>query len=307
MPKVSVLMPVYNAQPYLRSALNSILRQTLTDFEFIIVNDGSTDASDTIIRSFQDGRIRYEAQSNRGLVATLNRLVANATGEYLARMDPDDWSHPERLARQASFLDRHPDVGLVGSWVEVMDQAGRHRAETKYPITDRGIREMLLIDTMFAHGAVMLRRSLQVHYRADRAHAEDYDLWTRLLLATEAANLPLVLYRWRLNPAGASLRNRTLQRKTAHAIRLRYITGYLANQRTSDGKEDAIEFAYRGRWRTMLGKIRIVILLLSLRQWKAAGQLARSSWKILFLHKRLQTEITSRHIFMPSDWSGLRR
>ena len=121
MPKVTVLMPVYNGSKYLKAAIDSILSQSFTDFEFLIINDGSTDDSVKIINSYHDQRIKLiDNKINQGLVAVLNQGLKLAIGEYIARMDSDDFSTCNRLSQQVRFMDKHNDIGVLGSWVKIM-------------------------------------------------------------------------------------------------------------------------------------------------------------------------------------------
>ena len=118
MPKVSVLMPVFNTkEEYLRESIHSILNQTFNDFEFIIINDGSVNNAEDVILSYCDNRIKYFEQDNHGLVYTLNRGISLCNGEYIARMDSDDISLPERFARQVEILERNPEIGIVGGLI----------------------------------------------------------------------------------------------------------------------------------------------------------------------------------------------
>ncbi len=129
-PRVSVLLPAYNAEEFIVAAVESILAQTFTDFELIIVEDGSTDTTLSQIKNFTDPRIRLiEHAQNQGFAASLNDAIAAAQGEYLARHDADDWSHPDRFAAQVAYLDAHPAVGLLGSWYAKIDEAGEKKKE----------------------------------------------------------------------------------------------------------------------------------------------------------------------------------
>src|SRR4051812_15533497 len=118
-PKISVLLPVYNAEPYLKEAIDSVLQQTFADFELIIINDGSKDRSADIIKSYTDKRILFIDQENIGLSATLNKGIALARGEYIARQDNDDISRPERFRKQVTYLDAHPRTMLLGTAAEI--------------------------------------------------------------------------------------------------------------------------------------------------------------------------------------------
>jgi glycosyltransferase involved in cell wall biosynthesis len=134
-PRITVLMPVHNGEPYLDASVRSILGQTYGDFEFLVIDDGSTDGSARILRAYQDPRFRIvENGRNLGVVETLNRGLSLSRGEYVARMDCDDESLPERLERQVSFLDSHPEVGVLGTSGDLIDGDGRFLAGFRYPL-----------------------------------------------------------------------------------------------------------------------------------------------------------------------------
>jgi glycosyltransferase involved in cell wall biosynthesis len=198
-PLISVLMPAYNAEKYLREAIDSILGQTFTDFEFIIVNDGSTDASREIILSYKDRRIRLVGNEyNMGLIKSLNKGLNYAGGEYIARMDADDISLPERFAAQVSFMEKHPEIGICGTWVANIGK-GSGKSWTP-PIDDATIQCQLLFNVPLVHPSVMMRRSLFTDFDllyADYPHAEDYALWRQASLYTKFANIPQILLSYR--------------------------------------------------------------------------------------------------------------
>lgn len=198
-PLVSVLMPVYNAQAYIKEAIDSILNQTYTNFEFIIINDGSLDNSVDIIRHYADPRIVFiDNQDNKGLVTVLNHGLDIAKGKYIARMDADDISLPNRLEKQVSFMERHSKVGVLGSWFHIFG-GGFDRIETKlrYPT----LKDMIKTSPV-GHPTAMFRKSVfdKYHVRYDDKwkYAEDYELWIRANKYTQIANLQEVLleYRW---------------------------------------------------------------------------------------------------------------
>ena len=208
-PKLSIILPVYNGLPYLAEAINSILHQTLQDFELIIINDGSTDGSGELIGQINDARVRYYRQSNRGLAATLNRGIALARGQYIARQDQDDVSFPLRLEKQAGFLDAHPDVGMVGMAAEIWVGDVRTDRQLRHPSDDASIRFGLLFDNYFVHSSVMIRRSVLEEvggYSEDlsRQPPEDYELWSRVMRSYQVANLPEVLMAYRELPGSMS-------------------------------------------------------------------------------------------------------
>lgn len=220
-PKVSVVMPVYNGEKYLQEAIDSILVQTFEDFEFVIINDGSTDRSREIIESYNDARIRLINQENRKLVSALNRGVAESRAELIARQDADDISLPQRLEREAEFLEAHPEVALLGSSFEVIDGGGRVMGTNFSPVRDIDIRQEIFLRSPFGHGTVMMRKRVLDEvggYRADFRHNEDFDLWGRILASHRAANLPEALYRWRLNPDGICHQNTKAQSEDTRRI-----------------------------------------------------------------------------------------
>ncbi|QWV99039.1 glycosyltransferase family 2 protein [Geomonas nitrogeniifigens] len=202
-PLVSILLPVYNAEPYLAEAIDSLLAQTFTDFELIVVNDGSTDGSAKVIARYADPRIRLLEQENRGLSPSLNRAISVSRGRYLARQDADDISYPERLAKQVDFLERHPDCGLLGTWADIYVGSRRTERAHQHPCDNAALKFNLLCDNYFVHSSVMMRRSVQERVGLYAAEAdrqpEDFDLWSRFVRDGDCriGNLPerLVGYR----------------------------------------------------------------------------------------------------------------
>ena len=203
MTKVSVLMSVYNGERYLREAVESILGQTYTDFELIIVDDGSTDSTWQILTDYArlDSRIILtRKEKNFGLSHSLNMGLSLAQGEYVARQDADDVSLPERLATQVEFMERHPDYVLIGSGGISIDEESRRIGTFERLERYEQILEHILLDNQFTHTAVMFRhrvvKSLGI-YAENLPLAQDYDLWLRIALRHPVMNLrhPLVKYR----------------------------------------------------------------------------------------------------------------
>ena len=203
-PAVSVLMPVYNAQRYVAEAIESILAQTFTDFEFLIIDDGSTDKTPEILRRYaaRDPRIRLVSRPNRGLVASLNEGLALAWGEFIARMDGDDISLPERFERQLRYLADHPECVMVGSRVIIIDPDGSPLTIMGAALTHEEIDQAFMAGRgqMVYHPSVMFRaRALAkiAPYREEYFTAEDLDLFLRLAEVGRIANLakPLLKYR----------------------------------------------------------------------------------------------------------------
>ena len=197
-------MSVYNNAPHLALAIESILAQTVADFEFLIVDDGSTDGSAEIIdaHAARDGRIRASHGPNRGLVASLNHMVDEARSPLIARMDGDDVALPRRFERQLAFLDTNPDHGVVGTWTSDIDGAGRPYPlkGDDQPSSHEAFLRVLETGPLLCHPSVIMRRDLVRAvggYHRAFAHCEDYDLWLRLAERTRIASIPerLLLYR----------------------------------------------------------------------------------------------------------------
>jgi glycosyltransferase involved in cell wall biosynthesis len=203
-PVVSVILPVYNAEAYLRAAIDSILAQTFPDFELLTLDDGSTDGSLAILRGYaaSDPRVRVVSRENRGLVATLNELIAISKGRYLARMDADDLSRPQRLEKQVAYLESHPDCLAVGTQYLLVDPHGNPLCESANEITHEEIEAAHFATTQgrICHPRVAMRKDAVVQvggYRSGTQFAEDLDLFLRLGEIGKLTNLPDVLFEYR--------------------------------------------------------------------------------------------------------------
>jgi glycosyltransferase involved in cell wall biosynthesis len=222
-PRVTVLMPVFNGEKYLPAAIKSILSQTYTDFELLIIEDGSTDGSPSIIKGFKDPRIRVEENGvNKGLVYSRNRGIEISRGEYIACMDCDDISLPERLAIQVAFMDAHPDIGLSGTWLQVIDDEPGY--VQKYLTNPDEIKANLLFYTSIAQPSAIIRKSVleSTHLRYDNTHMhyyEDYGLWVALSLHTKISNIPRVLVQYRVHAKSFSHSNARENKIGANMIR----------------------------------------------------------------------------------------
>jgi glycosyltransferase involved in cell wall biosynthesis len=226
--KVTVLMSVYNGERYIRQAIESILRQTFTDFEFTIVDDASTDGTPAILDSLSDTRIvRLKNESNLGLTTSLNRGLKVAHGELIARMDADDISLPQRLEKQVDYLDKHPDVGILGSTCQLIDASGQGQGMKPRLPNDTLIRWSSLLRNPFIHPTVMIRRNVLVEnnlfYDENFKATQDYEFFTRVLKYTRGANLsePLLLYR--LHVGGISNKQRVTQLENHDTVAFRTI------------------------------------------------------------------------------------
>jgi glycosyltransferase involved in cell wall biosynthesis len=199
-PLVTILLPVYNGGNYLKIAIESILNQTYTDFELLIIDDGSTDDSVRTISSYSDPRIRLvKNEKNMGIVKTLNRGIQLAEGSFIARMDADDICLPSRIEKQAQYLTEHPEVSMVDSIMEIIDENGKSLNKTNSPaITDEEVlRTMARINCM-GHSSIMMRKDDYVKYLYRPIYYEDDDLWLRLLNDGKKIHKvaePLLLYR----------------------------------------------------------------------------------------------------------------
>lgn len=221
-PLLSVVMSVYNGERYLEEAISSILKQSFRDFEFIIINDGSTDSTVSILNKYRDPRIKIITQKNMGLVASLNTGIKLAKGKYIARQDADDRSEPERLTRQVEFLKNNPGVVAVGSSMNVMDSTSKIKHRHSVLLHDAEIREEILVRSPFAHGSVIFLRDVAIKsglYRQSYWPAEDYDLWLRISESGQLANVDEFLYTYREHDEGISAKNNSSQVHRSEIIR----------------------------------------------------------------------------------------
>lgn len=211
LPKVSVLMPCYNAARTLEVALESIASQTLADFELIVIDDGSQDGSDQILAEWarRDQRYKIYPQSHQGIVAALSSGLGVCQADYVARMDADDSCRPERLARQVAFLDDHPEVAVVSCLVEgfPLGQVGQgyqiYMDWLNSLVSNEAIRREIFVESPVAHPSVVFRKDWveRVGGYQERGWPEDYDLWLRLyLIGAQFGKVPEVLYSWREHP-----------------------------------------------------------------------------------------------------------
>ncbi len=211
-------MSVFNSERYLKDAVESILSQTYKNFEFIIIDDGSSDSSLRIIKSYKDKRIRLiENKVNIGLAASLNKGLVMATGKYIARMDSDDISMPDRLERQFKYMESHPDVICYGSWARYFGsnlpktlriKHSLHLFDTfRVPLNHNDIQASLLFWIPFVHPTVMFNASLlkinDINYNPQIRRAQDYELWSRLCFLGKCANSSKILLKYRISATNA--------------------------------------------------------------------------------------------------------
>ena len=218
-PRVSVIMPAYNVEKYVGEAIESILNQTFTDFEFIIINDGSTDNTASIIAEYakKDERIRFiNRDDNRGFIATLNECLDNAVGEFIAKMDSDDISLPKRLEKQVAFLDSHADIGMVGAGLQIFG------TQNKIYIRSKNVG---LADFMYdcATTIIMARRNIiekhNLRFEQEYFAAEDLGFYAKFAQISKIANLQEVLYLYRYHGGNVSLLKPQQQQQTWNRVK----------------------------------------------------------------------------------------
>ena len=224
-PLVTVVMPVYNGGAYLPEAIESILRQTFTDLEFLIVDDASTDNSRAVIGRYDDARITLRVnETNLGVGPASNAAIAQARGTYIAIMNGDDISFPHRLEKQVAFMEANPCVGVCGSFIRTL---GLLEQECHYATDSDDIVSGLLFNTTLVHPTIMLRKKLfaagKVRYNSACHYTEDYDLWRQFISLTRFANLPEVLLGYRLHSDQSSVKHHLRQRAEAKIIRRKQI------------------------------------------------------------------------------------
>ncbi len=204
-PAISVILPVLNGEKYLAEAIRSLLNQSFADFELIVINDGSTDGTEKIIKSFNDPRLIYlDNGKNLGLAPSYNAGIDRARGRYIARMDADDVSLPERFAKQLSFLERKPHIDIVGSAIIIINEQGKRVAVHTRPENHLEIKFSSLFSTPMYHPTVMGRTEIfkSHHFNETFSNSEDYELWSRLLFETNIkfANISEPLLKYRVFP-----------------------------------------------------------------------------------------------------------
>lgn len=207
-PSVSIILPVYNAERFLKKTIESVLSQSYKDFELIIINDGSVDHSQQIIDSFDDRRIVKHLQANSGLAATLNKGLNMARGGLIARQDNDDISYTNRLEKQVAFMKANASTVLLGTAARIIDEHGQPTGRFhRHPTENAFLKFELLFDNPFVHSSVMFRKDAALDagaYDTDTAYFEDYRLWSQLSKKAEVANLSDVLIDYREVNAGMS-------------------------------------------------------------------------------------------------------
>lgn len=231
-PLVSVIIPIYNAQDYIAEAIESVLSQTLKDFELILVNDASTDDTLSIANSFKkkDKRIRViNNKKNLQMAESLNLGIREAKADLIARMDQDDISLSERLETQYNFLKTHPDVAIVGNDISIIDEKGKTIGKRTYPTTSSGLKYIMFRYSPFAHPTVMFRKLAYQKvkgYDPKTYPCDDIDFWFRLGKKYEFGSIPRILFKYRLTISSSSHNNVLKTEIMGFKIKIRAIKTY---------------------------------------------------------------------------------
>ena len=270
-PVVSVVMIVYNGERYLAEAIDSVLNQSFSDFELVVVDDGSTDGTAAILSRYRevDSRVRTMVQGHQGIPGSRNLGWRTARGKYIAWLDADDVSLPDRLEKQVEFLNRNPEVGIVSSCCWLIDTEENTKGLYEVPVDEFEIRWVMLLRNPFVNSSVMIRRNVVVEhdldYDEDFEVAEDYELWTRLLDYTRGANIgePLVEYR---ESQGATKTHREIMLANHEKIARRQIEKELPGFVISPDQVSELKaFAGAGGWTPELHREYSRIAMLYLR------------------------------------------
>jgi glycosyltransferase involved in cell wall biosynthesis len=294
-PTVSVALAVYNSEPYLAEAIESILNQTFQDFELLIIDDGSTDNSVAIVKRYadRDSRIRWVTQPNAGIPKTRNRLLAMATGEFIAVMDADDVALPDRFERQVAYLRSSSNTVCVGGAYQIMDGAGRFLTVMRLAEDNAEIQRILLDGhTSFLHPACMIRKTAMEQvggYNEAFATASDLDIWLKLTEVGEVANLHAPILKYRVHAKSISERNRQQQWNNGEIVfdqawqrrgltRTFAVTG--CRMRHSGTKDSAFEYMLKYGWWAFNSAQRQTAVLYGVKAI-ALKPLAIDGWKLL--------------------------
>lgn len=219
-------MPVYNGEKHLREAIESILGQTFSDFEFLIINDASTDSSRDIILSYKDSRIKLiDNEENLGLSASINKGIKLAQGQYIARMDADDISLPKRFQKQVEFMDRNPDIGVCGSWAITFGR--KFKTVWRHPIHHAEIKAGLIFNSYVVHPSIILRKNIfdssKIMFDESLSSAVDYNLWVKIIDEVNFHNIPEALLYYRIHKNQMTKTTRKEQVSNASKARIRQL------------------------------------------------------------------------------------
>lgn len=220
-PLVSIILPVYNCGDFLHESVSSILEQSYSNLQIIIVNDGSTDNSKDILEGFDDSRINLISRENKGLIYTLNEALSLCDGKYIARMDGDDISHKERIFEQVKYLEKNKDIAVLGCSANVIDMDSIIIGNRFPPRNPKVNKSLLLFGPTLIHPSVMFNKELigdDLYYDINAYLAEDYELWLRLSSKYKISNMKDILFDYRYNNKSVSNTNIEKQKKSAARI-----------------------------------------------------------------------------------------
>jgi glycosyltransferase involved in cell wall biosynthesis len=296
-PVVTVLMPVYNAERFLKQAIQSLLAQTFTDFELLIINDGSTDKSVSIIESFHDKRIRLvHNEKNSGVIDTLNKGITLATGKYIARMDADDYSLPSRFEKQVNYLEQHKDIAVLGTCIMQVNADGEELGAWNDDFQNTNPQQIFKTvakTNCIAHPTVMMRTEIVrcYAYSKEQKGSEDWDLWMRLVSDRHRIDkLPEILLKYRLHAASVTaIHNREIStEKKINRVRVNFL-----KERIQKFKFKKFELlVIMAILRTSARNVKVNLLPRWLRFWKRMLTISpiRAYKEFLFLKRSMQTE-----------------
>jgi glycosyltransferase involved in cell wall biosynthesis len=241
-PTVSIVMPVYRSDIYLEEAIESIIKQTFNDFELLLIVDKPTFETRQIIKKYlqRDNRISaYYHETRLGLIDSLNYGCRIAKGKYIARMDSDDICLSKRLEKQIKFLEQHPDIGIVGSFIESINDKGHILNKIQVPSNPKAVRFGLIYYDCIVHPSIVIRKNIlnQLNcYSKNAFYVEDYDLWIRASTITDIANIPEVLLKYRIHESNTSISNLSLQEESTIVLIQRNINNFYYNCSLEDIK-----------------------------------------------------------------------
>jgi len=291
-PGVSVILSVYNGESYISESMESILNQTFRDFELIVINDGSTDRTSEIIKSYSDPRIiNLENEKNIGIARSSNKGLRIARGRYIAIMDADDISLPERFQKQFKFLENNPDIGVCGTWIKVIDKNGTWMKNICYPTSSEVISCSLLFYDCFANPTTMFRKKIIEElgeYDPGFIAAMDYDLWTRTIGYYKFSNIPEFLLKYRMHGQNIS-QDREKRHHEDYIIRKSAIEKFLEHS-LSPGEDMALSTWINPQSKMNLNQILLIdSLLLTIYQ------------KFRLTHKLSDPEIREINLFFANQ------
>lgn|GEM_PF-6425717 len=224
---LSVVIPVYNAEKFVRSAIESVLGQTYSELEIVIINDGSTDSSLEILRLLEqrDPRVRLFSRGNRGLVSTLNEAFEYCHGDFILRMDADDIAEPRWAETLLKHMEKNPECDIVGSQAWSIDESDKITGIIRKPCTSAAINSHMIRNSPLIHPSIMMRKSIvsMPLYKQSDWPAEDYGAWIRVNTGCNLQNVSKTLIKYRRNKNGISLSNQDLQRRKSYELREKYL------------------------------------------------------------------------------------